>query len=112
MDARLSEPYAVFADDSEYGQQIGEAKELSNPLADVEQLHLAACAASRGIEAHDGAESHAVHVAEIAEIEDDSLVLRNQRLTRWRGFRLVRIPVVRDIARWRVRRMRSISRVR
>ena len=42
----LLEPYAVFADDGEYGQEIGEAKELANPLANVEELHLASCGAS------------------------------------------------------------------
>jgi hypothetical protein len=42
---RLLELYAVFADDGEYGQEIGEAKELANPLAYVEELHLASCGA-------------------------------------------------------------------
>ena len=35
------EPYAVFADDGEYGQEIGEAEEFANSLAHVEELHLA-----------------------------------------------------------------------
>lgn len=36
------EPYSVFADDGEYGEEIGEPEELPDPLADVEELHLAA----------------------------------------------------------------------
>ena len=35
------ESYAMFADDCEYGQEIRQAEELANPLANVEELHLA-----------------------------------------------------------------------
>jgi hypothetical protein len=66
------EPYAVFADDGEYGQEIGEAKELANALANVEELHLASCGASRGVEADEGAEAHAVHAGNIRQVEHDS----------------------------------------
>ena len=39
------EPYAVFADDGEYGEEVGEAEELPDSLADMEELHLASCGA-------------------------------------------------------------------
>jgi hypothetical protein len=39
------ELYTVFADDGEYGQEIREAEEFANPLAHVEELHLASCGA-------------------------------------------------------------------
>ena len=68
----LLEPYAVFADDGEYGQEIGEAKELANPLANVEELHLASCGAGRGVKTDEGAEAHAVHAGDIRQVQHDS----------------------------------------
>ena len=68
---RFLEPYAVFTDDGEYGQEVGEAEELSDPLANVEELHLASCGARRGVEADQGAEAHAVHAGDVGEIEHD-----------------------------------------
>ena len=37
------ELYAVFADDGEDGEEIGEAEKFADALADVEELHLASC---------------------------------------------------------------------
>ncbi len=68
----LLEPYAVFADDGEYGQEIGEAKELANPLANVEELHLASGGAGRGVKTDEGAEAHAVHAGDIRQVQHDS----------------------------------------
>jgi hypothetical protein len=67
----------VFTDDLEYGQEVGEAEELSNPLAHVEELHLASCGASRGVEADEGAEAHAVHAGDVGEIEHDPFAAWN-----------------------------------
>ena len=62
----------MFADDGEYGQEIGEAEEFAYALAHVEELHLASCGSSRSVEADEGAEAHAVHAGYIGQIEHDS----------------------------------------
>jgi hypothetical protein len=69
---RSLESYTVFADDGEHGQEIGEAEELPNPLANVEELHLASCRASRGVKTDEGAEAHAVHAGDIRQVQHDS----------------------------------------
>ena len=37
------EPYTVFADDAEHVQEMGEAEEFPDTLADFEELQLTAC---------------------------------------------------------------------
>jgi hypothetical protein len=71
------EPYTVFADDGEDGQEIGEAKEFADSLAHVEELHLASCGAGRGVETDEGAQAHAVHAGDAGEIEHDSFAARD-----------------------------------
>ena len=60
-------------------QHVGSVEQEADLLAQVDELEAAAFAARRDIESGHGAETHAVHADEIGEVEDDALVIRQQR---------------------------------
>jgi hypothetical protein len=62
----------MFTDDCEYGQEIRQAKEFPDALANVEKLQLAARSLGRSIESDEGAEAHAVHASDIRQVQHDS----------------------------------------
>ena len=55
---------------------VGQGADL---LAEIDELETAAFPARGDIEAGEGAETHAVHAEKIGEVEDDALVIRQQR---------------------------------
>lgn len=62
----------MFADDGEDGEEVGEGEEFFDSFAEVDEVELAARGFGRGVEADEGAQAHAVHIGEVAEIEDDT----------------------------------------
>jgi len=58
---------------------VGGVEQGADLLAEVDELEAAAFPARGDIEAGEGAEAHAVHAEQIGEVEDDALVLRQQR---------------------------------
>src|SRR3984885_9423799 len=60
-------------------QHVGGVEQEADLLAEVDELEAAAFAARGDIQASEGAETHAVHADEIGEVEDDALVVRQQR---------------------------------
>ena len=74
-----SESNAVFADDAKHVQQMGQAEQFPHTLADFEELQLAARGFGRGVEADEGAKTHAVHPGEIGQIQHNSFVGLNHR---------------------------------
>src|SRR5665213_3659988 len=69
---------ALFADDCEAVKQVCQPKQLTNPLAQVQKLKAAALCLGRHHQAHQGAQSHAVHVRYIGEIENDAALSREE----------------------------------
>src|ERR1035438_9023529 len=69
---------AVFANDGEDVQHIGDAEEVSNLLAQVDEFQTATCGFGRDVEASHGAQAHAVGMLEIGEVENDSAAVGNQ----------------------------------
>lgn len=58
---------------------MGGVEQEADLLAEVDELEAAAFPARGDIEAGEGAETHAVHADQIGEVEDDALVIRQQR---------------------------------
>ena len=58
---------------------MGGVEQEADLLAEVDELEAAAFPARGNVEAGEGAETHAVHADEIGEVEDDALVIRQQR---------------------------------
>jgi hypothetical protein len=58
---------------------MGGVEQEADLLAEVDELEAAAFPARGDTEAGEGAEPHAVHADEIGEVEDDALVIRQQR---------------------------------
>jgi hypothetical protein len=58
---------------------VGGVEQEADLLAEVDELEAAAFPARGDIEAGEGAETHAVHADQIGEVEDDALVIRQQR---------------------------------
>src|ERR1039458_8116468 len=77
--APLHELDAAFADHGEDVEQVGEAEQVANLLVEVHQLQAATGGLSRHVKPHQRAQSHAVRVLQVGEVEDDSLELRDQR---------------------------------
>jgi hypothetical protein len=73
--ARSHELDAVFTDDGEDVEEVGEAEEVANLLAEVGEFEATAGVFGGDVEADEGAESHAVSVGEVGEVEDDALVI-------------------------------------
>ena len=67
-----SEFDAVFAYGGEDGPDVGEFEEFADAFADVDEFEGATGAAGRDVEAHEGAQAHAVHEGEVGEVEDDA----------------------------------------
>jgi hypothetical protein len=57
---------------------MGEAEEVANLLAEVDELEAGSGGFGGDVEANEGAEAHAVGVADVGEVEDDALVVRNE----------------------------------
>ena len=60
-------------------QHVGGVEQEADLLAEIDELEAATCGARGDIEAGQSAETHAVHADEIGEVEDDALVIRQQR---------------------------------
>jgi hypothetical protein len=58
---------------------VGGVEQEADLLAEVDELEAAAFPARGDIESGEGAETHAVHADQIGEVEDDALVIRQQR---------------------------------
>src|SRR5215207_11175420 len=58
----------------EYRQQLRNGQQIGDPLPQVEELEAAALTADRRIGAYDLAETGAVDVRHVGEVEDDLLV--------------------------------------
>jgi hypothetical protein len=58
---------------------VGGVEQEADLLAEVDELEAAAFPARGDIEAGESAETHAVHADQIGEVEDDALVIRQQR---------------------------------
>ena len=74
----LHELDAVFADDGEDREEAGEAEQVANLFAEVDEFEAAACGLGRDIKADESADAHAVGVLDIGEIEDDAFGGGNQ----------------------------------
>ena len=68
----------MLADDGEDAEEVGDAEELADALAEVVELKGAAGGLGGDDQAHEGAEAHTVDVGEVGEVEDDSLVVCHQ----------------------------------
>jgi hypothetical protein len=58
---------------------VGGVEQEADLLAEVDELEAAALPAGGDIETGESAETHAVHADKIGEVEDDALVIRQQR---------------------------------
>lgn len=70
--------YAVLADHGEAAQEVGEAEELLDTGADLVKVDATAGGFAGDDEADQGAEAHAVHIGDVAEVEHDALVLGHE----------------------------------
>src|SRR5580698_3572766 len=57
---------------------MGGAEKLVNLLAEIHQLQVAAGVSSGNVETHQSAEAATVHARELAQVEDDALVVRDE----------------------------------
>ena len=69
----------MFADDRKDGEKVGEGEEFFNSLAEMDEVELAAGGFGRGVEADQSAESHAIHVGEVAEVKNDAFGVRDEQ---------------------------------
>jgi hypothetical protein len=58
---------------------VGGVEQEADLLAEVDELEAAAFPARGAVESGESAETHAVHADEIGEVEDDALVIQQQR---------------------------------
>ena len=59
-------------------EEVGEAKEIANLLAEVGEFEAASGGFGGDVEADEGAETRAVSVLEIGEVEDDAFFFGNE----------------------------------
>src|SRR5579859_179545 len=76
----LGDVDAVLFRGGQGGEQVGERQQVLHLLAEMEQLQLAACSPSVDVEADEGAETHAIDVSEVLEVEGEELAGRGDLL--------------------------------
>lgn len=69
----------VFPGEGEDGEQVGEDEEVADFLVEAAELDRGTATFRVNVKADDGAESHGVHVGEVGEVEDDMLVVGQER---------------------------------
>jgi hypothetical protein len=69
---------AILADDREDIEEMGEAEEIANLLAEVGEFEGRSGGFGGDVETDEGAEARRVGVAEVGEVEDDALVVRDE----------------------------------
>ena len=74
----LHEFDAGFCDDGEDVEEVGDAEEVLQLLAEVHQFEGDAGGFGGGVEADEGAEAHAVCVGDVFEFEDDALAVGDE----------------------------------
>lgn len=70
----------MLAADAEGVEHVRGAEEHVDLLAEIAQLEGGAFAAGGDVEAGQGAEAHRVHADEFCEVQDDALVVGQERL--------------------------------
>jgi hypothetical protein len=71
---------ALFTHIAEERKKIGDSEEFADLLAEIDELEAGASGFCRCVEADKSAESHAVDGGEVSEIENDALVIGNERM--------------------------------
>ena len=80
LDWRSRHPDEVLPARLKNGQEIGHSKQFSHPLVEADQSQVAVGPTGRDVQSHDGAESRAVDVLEIRQVQDNQLGGRDQVL--------------------------------
>lgn len=78
--ALSGQPDVVFSNNREYGHQMGHTQKLPNPFPKIDKFQVAACRPCGNVEADQRAETHAVHVGQIRQVEDNAFGLGHQPL--------------------------------
>lgn len=73
-----SHAYVAFASDGEGGEEVGEDEEVADFLAEVAEFEGGSAVFGGDVDADERAEAHGVHVGEVGEVEDDTLVVGEQ----------------------------------
>src|SRR5258706_6848845 len=76
----LRQLHSLLTTRSENRQQAGDPEQILHALAQIDQLQLATGTHRRDEQSYDGAESHAIHLSEVGQIEHDPLTSRYQLL--------------------------------
>src|SRR6266404_2579143 len=71
-------PDVVVADHLEHRQKMGKAKKLPNRFPDVEELQSAAVRFCGNVQPNQCAQTRAVHVGQVRQVQQDSFAARNQ----------------------------------
>jgi hypothetical protein len=71
---------AFFAHIAEERKKMGDSEEFADLLAEIDELQAGATGFCGDVEPDKSAETHAIDRGKVSEIEDDALVIGNERL--------------------------------